>query len=145
MRISDLSSDVCSSDLKKPTPADWQALSSKEVKGRDLTWQTPEGIAVKSLYTAEDTREIDPGLPGFAPFPRGPYASMYTVRPWPIRQYAGLSPAEESNDFYRRHLAAGQPGVSVAFDLSTPRGYDSDQPRATTDGAKAQTGRATGR
>ncbi|HEY9553068.1 methylmalonyl-CoA mutase [Allosphingosinicella sp.] len=122
---------------KKPTPADWQALASKEVKGRDLTWQTPEGIAVKSLYTAEDTREIDPGLPGFAPFTRGPYASMYTGRPWTIRQYAGFSTAEESNAFYRRNLAAGQHGVSVAFDLATHRGYDSDHPRVTGDVGKA--------
>src|SRR3546814_11450882 len=131
MRISDLSSDVCSSDLKKPTPADWQALSSKEVKGRDLTWQTPEGIAVKSLYTAEDTREIDPGLPGFAPFTRGPYASMYTGRPWTIRQYAGFSTAAESNAFYRRNLPAGQHGVSVAYALATQRGSASDHPPAT--------------
>ncbi|MFC7498955.1 methylmalonyl-CoA mutase [Enterovirga sp. GCM10030262] len=122
---------------KKPTHADWQALASKEVKGRDVTWQTPEGIAVKPLYTAEDTRDIDPGLPGFAPFTRGPYASMYTGRPWTIRQYAGFSTAEESNAFYRRNLAAGQKGLSVAFDLATHRGYDSDHPRVTGDVGKA--------
>ncbi|WP_374405859.1 methylmalonyl-CoA mutase [Pelagerythrobacter sp.] len=120
-----------------PTPADWQAAADKEVKGRDLTWHTPEGIAVKPLYTAEDTADLDPGLPGFAPFTRGPYASMYTGRPWTIRQYAGFSTAEESNAFYRRNLAAGQKGLSVAFDLATHRGYDSDHSRVTGDVGKA--------
>ncbi|MDG5487593.1 methylmalonyl-CoA mutase [Sphingomonas sp. BGYR3] len=121
----------------KPTPADWAALADKEVKGRDLTWQTPEGIAVKPLYTAEDVAGIDPGLPGFAPFTRGVRASMYAGRPWTIRQYAGFSTAEESNAFYRRNLAAGQKGLSVAFDLATHRGYDSDHPRVTGDVGKA--------
>ena len=88
---------------------DWQAAAAKEVKGRDLTWHTPEGIAVKPLYTAEDAG--DPGLPGFAPFTRGVRASMYAGRPWTIRQYAGFSTAEESNAFYRRNLAAGQKGT----------------------------------
>ena len=119
-----------------PTTADWQALADKEVKGKDLTWHTPEGIAVKPLYTAEDV-SVDPGLPGFAPFTRGVRASMYAGRPWTIRQYAGFSTAEESNAFYRRNLAAGQKGLSVAFDLATHRGYDSDHPRVTGDVGKA--------
>ncbi|QPQ54935.1 methylmalonyl-CoA mutase [Allosphingosinicella flava] len=125
------------SDTNKPTRADWEALAQKEVKGRDLTWQTPEGIAVKPLYTAEDVAGIDPGLPGFAPFTRGVRASMYAGRPWTIRQYAGFSTAEESNAFYRRNLAAGQKGLSVAFDLATHRGYDSDHPRVVGDVGKA--------
>ncbi len=119
----------------KRTFADWQALAAKEVKNRDLTWGTPEGIAVKPLYTAEDAG--DPGLPGFAPFTRGVKASMYAGRPWTIRQYAGFSTAEESNAFYRRNLAAGQKGLSVAFDLATHRGYDSDHPRVVGDVGKA--------
>jgi methylmalonyl-CoA mutase len=121
----------------RPTRADWDAAAAKEVKGKDLAWQTPEGIAVQPLYTAEDAAGIDPGLPGFAPFTRGPYASMYTGRPWTIRQYAGFSTAEDSNAFYRRNLAAGQKGLSVAFDLATHRGYDSDHPRVTGDVGKA--------
>ena len=120
-----------------PTPDDWKALADKEVKGRDLTWHTPEGIEVKPLYTAEDVAGVDPGLPGFAPFTRGVRASMYAGRPWTIRQYAGFSTAEESNAFYRRNLAAGQKGLSVAFDLATHRGYDSDHPRVTGDVGKA--------
>jgi methylmalonyl-CoA mutase len=120
----------------KPTLADWQAAAAREVKDRDLTWNTPEGIAVKPLYTAEDVT-ADPGLPGFAPFTRGVRASMYAGRPWTIRQYAGFSTAEESNAFYRRNLAAGQKGLSVAFDLATHRGYDSDHPRVTGDVGKA--------
>ena len=119
----------------KPTLKDWQELADKEVKGRDLTWHTPEGIAVKPLYTAEDAG--DPGLPGFGPFTRGVKASMYAGRPWTIRQYAGFSTAEESNAFYRRNLAAGQKGLSVAFDLATHRGYDSDHPRVVGDVGKA--------
>jgi methylmalonyl-CoA mutase len=121
----------------KPTRDDWQAAASKEVKGKPLGWQTPEGIEVRPLYTAEDAAGTDPGLPGFAPYTRGPYASMYTGRPWTIRQYAGFSTAEESNAFYRRNLAAGQKGLSVAFDLATHRGYDSDHPRVTGDVGKA--------
>ena len=119
-----------------PTFADWRALAAKEVKGRDLVWPTPEGIDVKPLYTAADVRD-DPGLPGFAPFTRGVRASMYAGRPWTIRQYAGFSTAEESNAFYRRNLAAGQKGLSVAFDLATHRGYDSDHQRVTGDVGKA--------
>ncbi len=121
----------------KPTPADWAALAAKEVKNRDLTWDTPEGIPVKPLYTAEDIANVDPGLPGFAPFTRGVRASMYAGRPWTIRQYAGFSTAEESNAFYRRNLAGGQKGLSVAFDLATHRGYDSDHPRVVGDVGKA--------
>ena len=121
----------------KPNYDDWKARADKEVKGRDLTWHTPEGIAVKPLYTSEDAADLDPGVPGIAPFTRGPYASMYTGRPWTIRQYAGFSTAEESNAFYRRNLAAGQKGLSVAFDLATHRGYDSDHPRVVGDVGKA--------
>ncbi|WRO67522.1 methylmalonyl-CoA mutase [Tsuneonella sp. CC-YZS046] len=119
-----------------PAIDDWKALAEKEVKGKDLTWHTPEGIDVKPLYTAEDVG-TDPGLPGFAPFTRGVRASMYAGRPWTIRQYAGFSTAEESNAFYKRNLAAGQKGLSVAFDLATHRGYDSDHPRVTGDVGKA--------
>ncbi len=121
----------------KPTTDDWKALAAKEVKGADLTWHTPEGIDVKPLYTAEDIADLDPGLPGFAPFTRGVRASMYAGRPWTIRQYAGFSTAEASNAFYHRNLAAGQKGLSVAFDLATHRGYDSDHPRVTGDVGKA--------
>jgi methylmalonyl-CoA mutase len=122
---------------QKPTLEDWKALADKEVRGRDLTWQTPEGFAIKPLYTAEDHADFDPGLPGFAPFTRGVKASMYAGRPWTIRQYAGFSTAEESNAFYRRNLAMGQKGLSVAFDLATHRGYDSDHPRVVGDVGKA--------
>jgi methylmalonyl-CoA mutase len=115
---------------------EWTQAAWKESKGRDLTWHTPEGIAVKPLYTADDAT-ADPGLPGFAPFTRGVRATMYTGRPWTIRQYAGFSTAEESNAFYRRNLAAGQKGLSVAFDLATHRGYDSDHPRVVGDVGKA--------
>ena len=118
-------------DLEK-----WQAAAAKEVKGKDLNWQTPEGITVKPLYTSADVA-VDPGLPGVAPFTRGVRASMYAGRPWTIRQYAGFSTAEESNAFYRRNLAAGQKGLSVAFDLATHRGYDSDHPRVVGDVGKA--------
>ncbi|QIG53140.1 methylmalonyl-CoA mutase [Altererythrobacter sp. BO-6] len=115
---------------------DWKALADKEVRGKDLTWPTPEGFDIKPLYTAEDVA-ADPGLPGFAPFTRGVKASMYAGRPWTIRQYAGFSTAEESNAFYRRNLAMGQKGLSVAFDLATHRGYDSDHPRVVGDVGKA--------
>jgi methylmalonyl-CoA mutase len=121
----------------KPTLSDWNALAAKEVKGRDLIWHTPEGFAIKPLYTADDHEGFDPGLPGFAPFTRGVKASMYAGRPWTIRQYAGFSTAEESNAFYRRNLAMGQKGLSVAFDLATHRGYDSDHPRVVGDVGKA--------
>ncbi|WP_242122614.1 methylmalonyl-CoA mutase [Sphingobium sp. Sx8-8] len=120
----------------KPTLDQWAAAAAKEVKGKDLNWETPEGITVKPLYTADDVT-VDPGLPGFAPFTRGVRASMYAGRPWTIRQYAGFSTAEESNAFYRRNLAAGQKGLSVAFDLATHRGYDSDHPRVVGDVGKA--------
>lgn len=118
-----------------PTLEDWQKLAAREVRDADLNWTTPEGIVVKPLYTAADAP--DPGLPGFAPFTRGVKASMYAGRPWTIRQYAGFSTAEESNAFYRRNLAAGQKGLSVAFDLATHRGYDSDHPRVAGDVGKA--------
>jgi methylmalonyl-CoA mutase len=121
--------------MTKPGIEDWQKAADKEVKGKDLTWHTPEGISVKPLYTADDAG--DPGLPGFAPFTRGVRASMYAGRAWTIRQYAGFSTAEESNAFYRRNLAAGQKGLSVAFDLATHRGYDSDHPRVVGDVGKA--------
>ena len=120
---------------------DWRALASKDLKGADpdtLVWTTPEGIDVKPLFTADDLDGTnDTGLPGFAPFTRGPRATMYANRPWTIRQYAGFSTAEESNAFYRRNLAAGQMGLSVAFDLATHRGYDSDHPRVVGDVGKA--------
>ena len=120
----------------------WKELAEKELRGRaldDLTWNTLEGIDVKPLYTAEDTANLDHmgTLPGFGPFTRGVKATMYAGRPWTIRQYAGFSTAEESNAFYRRNLAAGQQGVSVAFDLATHRGYDSDHPRVVGDVGKA--------
>ncbi|MEN9392925.1 MAG: methylmalonyl-CoA mutase [Pseudomonadota bacterium] len=115
---------------------DWKKAADKEVRGKDLTFHTPEGFAIKPLYTGEDV-SADPGLPGFAPFTRGVRASMYAGRPWTIRQYAGFSTAEESNAFYRRNLAAGQKGLSVAFDLATHRGYDSDHPRVVGDVGKA--------
>jgi len=126
----------------KPSYSDWAKLVEKETKGKspeDLVWQTPEGIAVKPLYTAEDTAKLDyqDNLPGFAPFKRGPRATMYAGRPWTVRQYAGFSTAEESNAFYRRNLAAGQQGLSVAFDLATHRGYDSDHERVVGDVGKA--------
>ena len=125
-----------------PTRADWEKLASKELKGKSpesLTWTTLEGIAVKPLYTAEDTADLAHmgGMPGLAPFTRGVRATMYAGRPWTIRQYAGFSTAEESNAFYRKALAAGQQGVSVAFDLATHRGYDSDHPRVVGDVGKA--------
>jgi methylmalonyl-CoA mutase len=120
----------------------WAALAAKELKGtspESLTWHTLEGIAVKPLYTAEDVAGLPHlgSLPGFAPFTRGVKATMYAGRPWTIRQYAGFSTAEDSNAFYRKALAAGQQGVSVAFDLATHRGYDSDHPRVVGDVGKA--------
>ncbi|WP_367135200.1 methylmalonyl-CoA mutase [Saccharothrix sp. HUAS TT1] len=127
-------------ELGEPTAtsaAQWQAaLQEATGKGADaLTWETPEGIGVKPLYTAADTDGLDflATYPGIAPFLRGPYPTMYVNQPWTIRQYAGFSTAEESNAFYRRNLAAGQKGLSVAFDLATHRGYDSDHPRVAGD------------
>ena len=122
--------------------SDWQQLATKERKGaspEDLLWQTPEGIEVKPLYTAADTANLEymDSLPGFAPYKRGPKATMYAGRPWTVRQYAGFSTAEASNEFYRKNLAAGQQGLSVAFDLPTHRGYDSDHPRVVGDVGKA--------
>ena len=122
--------------------SDWAKLAEHELRGRplsDLTWNTLEGIAVQPVYTAEDVATLDHmgGIPGQAPFTRGVKATMYAGRPWTIRQYAGFSTAEESNAFYRRCLAAGQQGVSVAFDLATHRGYDSDHPRVEGDVGKA--------
>jgi methylmalonyl-CoA mutase len=124
---------------------DWARAAAKSAPGGDLAaldWLTPEGLVVKPLYTAADVQGLpDPTLadtlPGFAPYVRGPQATMYAVRPWTIRQYAGFSTAEESNAFYRQNLAAGGQGVSVAFDLATHRGYDSDHPRVMGDVGKA--------
>ena len=129
-------------ELPKNSLADWQALASKELKGADpatLDWLTPEGLRVKALYTEADLAGLDhlSSLPGSAPFVRGPRATMYANRPWTIRQYAGFSTAEESNAFYRKNLEAGQMGLSVAFDLATHRGYDSDHPRVVGDVGKA--------
>jgi methylmalonyl-CoA mutase len=125
------------SDIEK-----WQALAEKELRGKplsSLTRKTPEGIDIKPLYTDLDTRDLECAgtLPGFDPFVRGPKATMYAGRPWTIRQYAGFSTAKESNEFYRKNLAAGQKGLSVAFDLATHRGYDSDHPRVAGDVGKA--------
>ena len=127
---------------KTKTPESWREMAAKELRGKtpdDLTWQTPEGIAVKPLYTAEDLEGLEnqDNLPGVEPFLRGVRATMYTNRPWTIRQYAGFSTAEESNQFYRKALAGGQAGLSVAFDLATHRGYDSDHPRVVGDVGKA--------
>ena len=131
--------------MSKPATPDlkqWKATAEKELRGRstdDLVWQTPEGIAVKPLYTQADLEGMSDvnSLPGFEPFTRGPRATMYANRPWTIRQYAGFSTAEDSNKFYRDNLAAGQKGLSVAFDLATHRGYDSDHPRVVGDVGKA--------
>src|SRR6266404_3878168 len=123
------------------TLEDWARLAATEVRGKpldSLDWPTAEGIRIKPLYTAEDLAGIeDLGLPGFPPYLRGPRATMYAGQPWTIRQYAGFSTAEESNAFYRANLAAGQMGLSVAFDLATHRGYDSDHPRVVGDVGKA--------
>jgi methylmalonyl-CoA mutase len=115
----------------KPSKSDWKTLADKESKGRDLSRETVEGIRLETVYGPDDA--VDSGYPGVAPFTRGPYATMYAGRPWTIRQYAGFSTAEESNAFYHRNLAAGQKGLSVAFDLATHRGYDSDNPRVAGD------------
>lgn len=127
--------------LGEKTLRDWQALAEKELRASPdtLVWKTPEGIDVKPLYTEADLDGVSQpvSLPGFAPFTRGPRATMYAGRPWTIRQYAGFSTAEASNAFYRKALASGQQGVSVAFDLATHRGYDSDHPRVEGDVGKA--------
>ena len=136
MTIPDFS-DIPLGDPAQGTAADWQAAVQEATgKGPDaLVWETPEGIGVKPLYTGEDTAELDflDTYPGIVPFLRGPYPTMYVNQPWTIRQYAGFSTAEESNAFYRRNIAAGQKGLSVAFDLATHRGYDSDHPRVAGD------------
>jgi len=123
------------------TKRDWIDLATKDLKGKDpkvLDWETLEGITVKPLYTGEDVpAEAGGEIPGFAPFTRGVRSTMYAGRPWTIRQYAGFSTAEESNAFYRKNLAGGQKGLSVAFDLATHRGYDSDHPRVVGDVGKA--------
>ena len=120
----------------------WQNLAAKELRGKPLEehiWPSPEGIPIKPLYTQKDLddRRLEESFPGTASFARGPRATMYTGRPWTIRQYAGYSTAEESNKFYRKNLAAGQKGLSVAFDLATHRGYDSDHLRVLGDVGKA--------
>jgi methylmalonyl-CoA mutase len=117
----------------KPSKSDWETLAEKESRGKDLSRDTFEGIKLSTVYGPGEADGIDSGYPGVAPFTRGPYATMYAGRPWTIRQYAGFSTAEESNAFYRRNLAAGQKGLSVAFDLATHRGYDSDNPRVAGD------------
>jgi methylmalonyl-CoA mutase len=117
----------------KPSKSDWETLAEKESRGKDLSRETFEGITLNTVYGPDDAADIDSGYPGLPPFTRGPYATMYAGRPWTIRQYAGFSTAEESNAFYRRNLAAGQKGLSVAFDLATHRGYDSDNPRVAGD------------
>ncbi|WP_327351693.1 methylmalonyl-CoA mutase [Streptomyces sp. NBC_01304] len=134
--------DFSAIELGTPSPAavdggldDWRGAVKSAAAGEDLLWETPEGIAVKPLYTGQDLEGLDflETYPGVAPYLRGPYPTMYVNQPWTIRQYAGFSTAEESNAFYRRNLAAGQKGLSVAFDLPTHRGYDSDHPRVTGD------------
>jgi methylmalonyl-CoA mutase len=126
----------------KKTVADWHKQATEELKGGspdDLVWETPEGIEVKALYTADDLEGIEAAgsLPGFEPYLRGHRATMYAGRPWTIRQYAGFSTAEDSNKFFRENLKAGQKGLSVAFDLATHRGFDSDHPRVVGDVGKA--------
>ena len=137
-----IDSDRPAAEFTPATLAQWTQAAAKSAPGGDLAalnWVTPEGITVKPLYTAADTASLQHAdtLPGFEPFVRGPQATMYAVRPWTIRQYAGFSTAEDSNAFYRKALAAGGQGVSVAFDLATHRGYDSDHPRVTGDVGKA--------
>src|SRR5436309_413619 len=135
---------------REPGPPDiarWQALAAAELKGKPLTsldWQTPEGMTVKPFYTEADLEDIEAqgfpwreALPGVPPYLRGPRATRYANRPWTIRQYSGFSTAEESNRFYRDNLKAGQMGLSIAFDLATHRGYDSDHPRVLGDVGKA--------
>jgi len=140
--MSDASRAGDAPEFKAATLEQWAKSAAKAAPGGDvaaLDWITPEGLTVKPLYTAADTAGLPHAdtLPGFEPFLRGPQATMYAVRPWTIRQYAGFSTAEESNAFYRKALAAGGQGVSVAFDLATHRGYDSDHPRVTGDVGKA--------
>jgi methylmalonyl-CoA mutase len=129
-------------DFPEKSLAEWRALADKELGGKSpdtLAWQTPEGIDLKPLYTAEDLERLETlgTLPGFPPYLRGVRATMYAGRPWTLRQYAGFSTAEESNAFFRENLRQGQTGLSVAFDLATHRGYDSDHPRVVGDVGKA--------
>src|SRR6185369_6350138 len=129
-------------DFPKRNLGDWEKLAAKELKGArpdSVDWETPEGIRVKALYTAADLAGLEAldSMPGLAPYTRGPRATMYANRPWTIRQYAGFSTAEDSNAFYRANLKGGQKGLSVAFDLATHRGYDSDHPRVVGDVGKA--------
>jgi len=150
MLLRGLAKSGCAATLRRGLasstfPPAWQKLATKELKGADpaerLTWHTPEGVALKPMYTAADvadTRNFDGAdaeahVPGVFPYTRGPYATMHTARPWTIRQYAGFSTAEESNRFYQKAIEAGQQGLSVAFDLATHRGYDSDHPRVPGD------------
>ena len=126
----------------RPDLNNWKELATKQLRGRsleDLTWESPEGITIPPLFTEQDLAGLEniASLPGFGPYVRGPMATMYAGRPWTIRQYAGFSTAKESNAFYRRNLAAGQKGLSVAFDLATHRGYDSDHARVVGDVGKA--------
>ncbi|KAG8511955.1 Methylmalonyl-CoA mutase, mitochondrial [Galemys pyrenaicus] len=121
---------------QQPLHPEWATLAKKQLKGKnpeDLIWHTPEGISIKPLYSNRDTKDLPEELPGVKPFTRGPYPTMYTFRPWTIRQYAGFSTVEESNKFYKDNIKAGQQGLSVAFDLATHRGYDSDNPRVRGD------------
>ena len=129
-------------EFTKTSIEDWRQLAKKELKSRspdDLIQKTPDGISVKPLYTAADLEGLEhmDTMPGAAPYVRGPRATMYTGRPWTVRQYSGFSTAEESNAFYRKNLAAGQMGLSIAFDLATHRGYDSDHERVVGDVGKA--------
>ncbi|WP_030223221.1 methylmalonyl-CoA mutase [Streptomyces bikiniensis] len=135
MTVPDFSGIELGSPARGAGPDEWRAAVKKAAGGDDLLWETPEGIGVKPLYTGQDLEGLDflDTRPGMAPYLRGPYPTMYVNQPWTIRQYAGFSTAEESNAFYRRNLAAGQKGLSVAFDLPTHRGYDSDHPRVTGD------------
>ncbi|MER5201996.1 methylmalonyl-CoA mutase [Streptomyces sp. NPDC002825] len=135
MSIPDFSGIELGAQAADGGPDEWRAAVKKAAGGDDLLWETPEGIAVKPLYTGQDLEGLDflDTRPGMTPYLRGPYPTMYVNQPWTIRQYAGFSTAEESNAFYRRNLAAGQKGLSVAFDLPTHRGYDSDHPRVTGD------------
>ena len=134
--------ELLSMAFEEPSLNEWRQQAVKELRGRsldELTWQTPEGIDIKPVYSADDLAELEHlnTLPGFPPYLRGPRATMYAGRPWTLRQYAGFSTAEESNRFYRDNLKSGQTGLSVAFDLPTHRGYDSDHPRVIGDVGKA--------
>lgn len=126
-----------SAHTKEPLDPQWKDAASKELKGKkdvdSLVWKTPEGIEIKPVYTKTDVKDVQNEIPGQFPYTRGPYTTMYTNRPWTIRQYAGFSTVEESNKFYRDNIAAGQQGLSVAFDLPTHRGYDSDNERVVGD------------